>query len=199
MSVFAPSAADRFLDLNELLRDLVAQGRLLQETAEQCLTLRRNTAASQQHPLEFLAAQQLDDLIRPGKKLDLETLTVWLAEQAGQPYLRIDPLKINVAAITPLMSYAFAQRHKILAVAVDTQSVTIASAQPFVNSWEANLTHVLKRSIKRVVANPVELQRFTVEFYRLAKSVSGATATDQKISGRQFRATAQPWRQRSGA
>ncbi|WP_312226377.1 GspE/PulE family protein [Stutzerimonas nitrititolerans] len=183
MSAFAPSVADRFLDLNDLLRDLVAQGRLLQETAEQCLTLRRGTTASQQHPLEFLAAQQLDDLARPGKKLDLETLSLWLAEQAGQPYLRIDPLKINVAAITPLMSYAFAQRHKILAVAVDNSAVTIASAQPFVKSWEANLTHVLKRPIKRVVANPAELQRFTVEFYRLAKSVSGATATDQKVSG----------------
>ena len=183
MSAFAPSVADRFLDLNDLLRDLVAQGRLLQETAEQCLTLRRGTTASQQHPLEFLAAQQLDDLARPGKKLDLETLSLWIADQAGQPYLRIDPLKINVAAITPLMSYAFAQRHKILAVAVDSSAVTIASAQPFVKSWEANLTHVLKRPIKRVVANPAELQRFTVEFYRLAKSVSGATATDQKVSG----------------
>jgi len=183
MSVLNSPAQDRFLDLNDLLRDLVAQGRLLQETAEQCMTLRRSTANSQQHPLEFLGAQQLDDLARPGKKLDLETLTVWLAEQAGQPYLRIDPLKINVAAVTPLMSYAFAQRHKILAVAVDSSAVTIASSQPFVKSWEANLTHVLQRPIKRVVANPVDLQRFTVEFYRLAKSVSGATATDQKVSG----------------
>ena len=177
------AAQDRLLDLNDLLRDLVAQGHLLQETAEQCLTLRRSAANAQQHPLEFLASQQLDDLKRPGKKLDLESLTLWLAEQAGQPYLRIDPLKINVAAVTPLMSYAFAQRHKILAVAVDSSAVTIASSQPFVKSWEANLTHVLKRPIKRVVANPTDLQRFTVEFYRLAKSVSGATAYDQKISG----------------
>ncbi|MFI8742646.1 GspE/PulE family protein [Stutzerimonas zhaodongensis] len=183
MSVLNSPTQDRFLDLNDLLRDLVAQGRLLQETAEQCMTLRRSSANSQQHPLEFLGAQQLDDLARPGKKHDLESLTVWLAEQAGQPYLRIDPLKINVAAVTPLMSYAFAQRHKILAVAVDSSAVTIASSQPFVKSWEANLTHVLQRPIKRVVANPVDLQRFTVEFYRLAKSVSGATATDQKISG----------------
>ncbi|QGZ28978.1 GspE/PulE family protein [Stutzerimonas stutzeri] len=183
MSVLNSTAQDRFLDLNDLLRDLVGQGRLQQETAEHCMTLRRSAANAQQHPLEFLAAQQLDDLARPGRKLDLEALTLWLAEQAGQPYLRIDPLKIDVAAVTPLMSYAFAQRHKILAVAVDSSAVTIASCQPFVKSWEANLTHVLKRPIRRVVANPVDLQRFTVEFYRLAKSVSGATATDQKISG----------------
>ncbi|MEZ3134344.1 GspE/PulE family protein [Stutzerimonas kunmingensis] len=183
MSVLNSPPKDRPLDLNDLLRELVAQGRVAQDSAEQCLTVRRSAVANQQHPLEFLAAQQLDDLLRPGKKLDLETLTVWLAERAGQPYLRIDPLKIDVAAVTPLMSYAFAQRHSILAVAVDSSAVTIASSQPFVHGWEANLTHVLKRPIKRVVANPTDIQRFTVEFYRLAKSVSGASGTDQKISG----------------
>ncbi len=183
MSVLNSPTQDRPLDLADLLRELVAQGRVAQDSAEQCLTVRRSAVANQQHPLEFLAAQQLDDLQRPSKKLDLETLTVWLAERAGQPYLRIDPLKIDVAAVTPLMSYAFAQRHSILAVAVDASAVTIASSQPFVHGWEANLTHVLKRPIKRVVANPTDIQRFTVEFYRLAKSVSGASSTDQKISG----------------
>ncbi|WP_278414100.1 GspE/PulE family protein [Stutzerimonas kunmingensis] len=183
MSVLNSPSQDRPLDLADLLRELVAQGRVAQDSAEQCLTVRRSAVANQQHPLEFLAAQQLDDLQRLGKKLDLETLTVWLAERAGQPYLRIDPLKIDVAAVTPLMSYAFAQRHSILAVAVDSSAVTIASSQPFVHGWEANLTHVLKRPIKRVVANPSDIQRFTVEFYRLAKSVSGASGTDQKISG----------------
>jgi general secretion pathway protein E len=183
MSAFASSTQDRPLDLSDLLRELVARGRVAQDSAEQCLAIRRSSSNAQQHPLEFLAAQQVDDLSRPGKKLDLETLTVWLAEFAGQPYLRIDPLKIDVAAITPLMSYAFAQRHKILAVAVDSDSVTIASAQPLVHSWEANLTHVLKRPIQRVVANPADIQRLTLEFYRLAKSVSGATANDMKVSG----------------
>ena len=183
MSALAQPPQDRLLDLNDLLRELVAHGRLDQDGAEQCLSLRRTAANPQQHPLEFIAAQQLTDLTRPGKTLDLETLTVWLAEYAGQPYLRIDPLKIDVAAITPLMSYAFAQRHKILAVAVTADAVTIASAQPLMHSWEANLTHVLKRPIKRVVANPADIQRFTVEFYRLARSVSGASAADARVSG----------------
>ena len=183
MSAFTATAPDRVLDLGDLLRELVAQGRVEQKVAEQCLAIRRSSLNNTQHPLEFLAAQQVDDLTRPGKKLDLETLTVWLADFAGQPYLRIDPLKIDVPAITPLMSYAFAQRHKILAVAVDSESVTIASSQPLVHSWEANLVHVLKRPIRRVVANPSDIQRFTTEFYRLARSVSGANATDQKVSG----------------
>ncbi len=183
MSAIASPSQDRWLDLNDILRELVSAQRLGQDTAEQCLAIRRSAVNNQQHPLEFLASQQLDDLQRPGKKLDLESLTQWLAEYSGQPYLRIDPLKIDVAAVTPLMSFAFAQRHKILAVAVNKDEVTIASAQPFVHSWESNLLHVLKRPIKRVVINPLDLTRYTNEFYRLAKSVSGASSNEQKISG----------------
>ena len=116
MSANTSHAPDRLLDLNELLRDLVTQGHLTQETAEQCLSIRRSAVNNQQHPLEFIASQQIDDLLRPGKQLDLESLMIWLSKSSGQPYLRIDPLKIDVAAVTPLMSYAFAQRHKILAI-----------------------------------------------------------------------------------
>src|SRR5690554_2677901 len=178
------TAADRLLDLNGVLAELVKQGRIDQNTAEHCLVARRGDAATvHMHPLEYIASQQLDDQVRPGRKLDLETLTVWLAEWAEQPYLRIDPLKIDVASITPLMSYAFAQRHKIIAVAANSESVTIASAQPFIRSWEDNLAHVLRRPIKRVVANPADIQRFTTEFYRLARSVSGAATGDQFVSG----------------
>ncbi|KTT43944.1 type II secretion system protein E [Pseudomonas oryzihabitans] len=183
MSAIASSSADRWLDLGDILRELVSQRRIDQQTAEQCLLLRRGSANPQQHPLEFLAAQSVDDLARPGRKLDLDSLTRWLAEYSGQPFYRIDPLKVDVASITPLMSYAFAQRNKILAVAVSPDEVTVASAQPFVHSWESNLTHVLQRPIKRVVASPADITRYTQEFFRLARSVTGASAVEQKSSG----------------
>ena len=182
MSATLSFTQDHLLDLSEIFRELVSQSRVTQEVAEHVLAIRRSAVNNQQHPLEFLAAQKLDDLAAKGRKLDLETLTQWLADYAGQPYLRIDPLKIDVAAVTPLMSHAFAQRHKILAVAVDKDSVTVATAQPFVKSWESNLVHVLKRPIKRVVVSPTDLQRFTNEFYRLARSVSGASAGDSKTA-----------------
>lgn len=59
MSALASSTQDRTLDLNDILRELMAQGRVSQEQAEQCLMLRRGTNAKL-HPLEFLAAQQVD-------------------------------------------------------------------------------------------------------------------------------------------
>ncbi|GMQ53895.1 GspE/PulE family protein [Halopseudomonas aestusnigri] len=176
---------DRPLDLGDFLNALVAQGRISQDSADHLVTLRRSAVGdtAKLHPLEFIAGQNVDDLGRPGKTLDLDSLSRWLASESDQPWYRIDPLKINVSAVTPLMSFAFAQRHRILAVEVNDREVTIASAQPFVQSWEDNLRHVLKRDIRRVIANPEDLQRYSVEFYRLARSVTGANATDQKASG----------------
>lgn len=163
---------DRKLDMTNLLKALVEQGRLSQEGAEQLSMLRRTASGTdaRQHPLEFIAGQAPEDLDRPGKALDMESLTRWLASESRQPFYRIDPLKINVSAVTPLMSFAFAQRHGILAVDVNEREVTIASAQPFVRNWEADLTHVLKRDIRRVVASPTDIQRYSLEFYRLGRS-----------------------------
>ncbi len=161
----SPVLQDRPLELQQLLPALIEQQLITPETARQL----SSAPASARHPLELIAAQGTC----------LETLTQWLARHVDQPYLRIDPLKIDVATVVPLMSHAFAQRHAILAVAVDARSVTVASAQPHVSGWEAGLSQVLKRSIKRVVANPQTLQRCINEFYRLARSVSGA---DQQMA-----------------
>ncbi|MEE8876457.1 GspE/PulE family protein [Pseudomonas helleri] len=173
---------DQWLTLKQLLPVLLAQGRLRQSCAEHALISSREPLNAPLHPLVFLANQQLADPSRPGKHLDLETLTAWLADEFGQPYLRLDPLKIDVATVTGLMSFAFAQRHQILAVAADEHTITIASAQPWVSSWEADLKPVLKRPIRRVIANPQEIQRLSVEFFNVAKSVTGAVLNDQKTS-----------------
>jgi len=170
------AAHERVLGLADILQELVKTKRIDKATADKCLIGRGSFTGKQNlHPLEYIALQQYDDLVRPGKKLDLETLSQWLALWAEQPYLRVDPLKIDVPAITAVMSHAFAQRHKIIAVSVDAETLTIASAQPFVRSWEDNLAHTTRRTIQRVVVNPAEIERFTTEFYRLAHSVSGAS------------------------
>lgn len=169
-----PEHQDRRLCLDDLLPALTAHGLLDTALAERL----RRTSADGLHPLEFLAGQSLPDPARPGLLLCLERLTEWLARQVGQPYLRIDPLKIDVASVVPLMSHAFAQRHHILAVAVDRDSVTVASAEPYLREWETGLAHVLKRPIKRVVANPEAIRSCTQEFFRLARSVNGADQTN---------------------
>ena len=165
------SKQDRPLELGSFLRELEKAGRISKAQFDELSSRRRTSSQQRAHILTFIADQKLDDQLYPGKKLTLETLTRFLADLVGQPYYHIDPLSIDAAQVTQVMSYAFTQRHRIMAVAVSPNDVTIASAEPYITGWEADLEHVTRKSIKRVIANPVELQKLTEELYRLAASI----------------------------
>jgi general secretion pathway protein E len=92
-------------------------------------------------------------------------------------YLHIDPLKIDFSAVTEIMSSAYATRFRILPVAVTAKEAVIATAEPNVRDWEPELARIIKREIKRVISNPVDIERFQIEFYNLAKSIKGASKT----------------------
>jgi len=173
---------DRPLELGSFLHEMEKAGRINKDQLDEVTSQRRTSAQLKSHLLLFIADQNLDDQKNPGQKLNLESLTKFLAEWAGQDYYHIDPLSIDAAKVTQAMSYAFTQRHKIMAVSITANEVVIASAEPLVSSWEDDLIHVLKKPIKRVVSNPVELQRMTEELYRLAASIDMATTGSSSSS-----------------
>jgi general secretion pathway protein E len=168
---FGEHRFERRIDLKSLIEDLHAAG-VLNDADRARLT---DVNAGSVHPLVYLAEQGLVNA-GSGTPLDMESLLQWLGEQCDQPVYQIDPLKINVGAIAEVMSLAFAQRHRILAVEVNDSEVLIASAEPWISAWEANLEHVLRKPIKRVLADPKDISRHTSEFYNMARSVRGAHA-----------------------
>jgi general secretion pathway protein E len=170
------------LTLRELCNGLADTGEIDREDAERVLSANLGAGTEARHPLEVIAIAGLPSL-RDHRTLDLERLTRWLSEWAAQPYYHIDPLKIDAPAIARAMSYAFAQRHHILAVEVTDDEAVIASAEPFKSDWETNLRHVLQRPLKRVVANPESIRRYTIEFYQLANSVNKAGGQQGRASG----------------
>lgn len=178
-------AADQVLDLRTLLNDLRSDGLISKEDADRLIITPRTKEQTAQHLLVFIAEQELVDQRKQDKHLGIDALVEWLGNRTGQPFYRIDPLKIDVGAVTGIMSYAFAQCHKILAVEVNAEEVIVASAEPFVNIWVSQLEHVTRKSIRRVVVDPADLHRYMVEFYTLARSILGATGGDgaKAVSG----------------
>lgn len=172
-TTFGEQLMEQPLALASMALDLNADGRLADKDLERV----RKAAAGSVHPAVYLAELKLADQASPGKMLDMETILTWLSEKSGQSVYQIDPLKINLGAITEVMSKAFAQRHRILAVEVSKDEVIIASCDPFVRAWESNLEHVLRKPIRRVLADPREISRHTAEFYTMAGSVRGARGT----------------------
>jgi general secretion pathway protein E len=170
MSDYLQLPPESRLDVFSMAEALTRAGRL----SARDLARLRGINVTAVHPLVYLAEQHLDDLSRPGKKLDMDALLHFLADETGQSAVEIDPLKIDVASVAEVMSKAFAERHRILAVAVSPEEVTVASAEPLVSNWEHDLGQVVRRPIRRVIADPREILRHTQDFYAMADSVRGA-------------------------
>ena len=167
---------DLKISLQSLCLQLVQAGHLLKAQANEVLAKGLN---GNKHPAQAVAALNLTDQKNTDEHVTEELIMSMLAEEASLELFHIDPLKIKVSEVTPTMSYAFAQRHGLLPVGLTRDEVVVATAEPFNHSWIADIEHINRRSVRIVVAKPSDIQRFQVEFFSLAASVSGATAQHQ--------------------
>ncbi len=169
-----PRQPEHRLTLKEVLADLIADGWVAEGDRTVAAT---RTERSELHPLVVIANKQLRHLQPPHRILSLELLTEWLADRVGLPYLRIDPLKLDIAAIErllPFISYDYAARYQLLPVVVDAKRVVFATAEPWLTEWQEVLRQTLRRDIERVIANPLDINRYQLEFYGVSRSVRGA-------------------------
>ena len=178
--------AGRIVDLRNLLIDLVADGCLNDTDANFISGQTRSREQVAMHPLSYIASQRLNDRNLTGQILDELVLSKWMASRASLKLVHIDPLKINVADVTDVMSYGFAKRHGILCVDRNQDEVVVACMQPYITDWVPQLEHVSRRQVRRVFAMPSDIQRYMVEFYTLSKSISGASGVSGPSSVTNF-------------
>ncbi|MBE7417631.1 MAG: type II/IV secretion system protein [Ideonella sp.] len=146
---------------------------------------RFGSADSSQHPLVRLGSAGLK---RRGTQtaLDIELLTQWLAQRFNLTYLRIDPLKVDVGRVGDVMSVHYAEVRRVLPVTVGAHEVTIATAEPFDNAWVSEIEAHTRRRVKLVVANPLDIARYTTEFFSLARSVRAAQKSGENSAAANF-------------
>ena len=175
-------AGEHRLTLPEVLDWMIADG-LVEGGVAEALKTERRLHGNKVHPLVVIADQKWRSGGTPARLLTLEALTEWLAGRVGLDYLHIDPLKIDFTGVAEVMSSAYAGRFGILPVRVTTREIVIATAQPFVREWVPELQHILRKEIRRVMANPDDISRYLVEFFNLAKSVKKAAAKGEVTAG----------------
>jgi general secretion pathway protein E len=152
----APKAAplgDRKLLLRDVLEWLVADRIINLEIAKR-VSGEARLMGGNKHPLSVVAAQELKSILPPHTPLNMMFLSEWLAQRCKLPFFHIDALKIDLRAVTAIMSNEYAAKRSILPVEVKGREVTVATAEPFVTSWEPELEQMLKMKFKRVIANP---------------------------------------------
>jgi general secretion pathway protein E len=156
-------------------REMYRDGLLTREDAKKLLVNASRPPNASVHPYVSLADYGLTNQ-KTGKPLSVEAITRWVAGKHGMDYLKIDPTRINVGTVSELVSQAYASKHKILPVAVDGDTITFAVADPENEAWIEELQRLLRADIKRVHANPLDIQRYLFEFYGVNRSIQHAKA-----------------------
>ena len=169
-------SADRRIRLEDILKLMVVDGLVSAADADR---VSRSRTQRFEHPLELVADQRWKSLKAPHATLTLETLVEWLAGKLGIRYQHIDPLKIDLSAVTQTMSNAYAERYRILPIAVNRDVLTVATGQPFVRSWADELERMLRLRVELVFSNPVEIRRYLGEFFTLARSMKKASESSK--------------------
>ena len=174
--------AQRVLDLQQIFSWLLADGIVDKVNAKKQYTHAQgiwNNAAIPMHPLVAVAQCKLQSAFPPHRLVTLEWLTEWVAGKVQLPFFRIDPLKIDFTKVADVMSATYAARFNILPVDLTATELTIATADPFSIEWEAEIARISRRSVKLVMASPLDIAQYTSQFFSLAKSIKGA----RKLNG----------------
>ena len=173
-----PAPNEGRLEWRALLHWLLEDG-LIDEAQRQRTEQRFAAGDSALHPLVRLGHAGLVR-IATGKPLDVEALSEWLAVRVKLPHLRIDPLKVDVGRVADVMSIGYAEAKRCLPVLFGVNDVTVATCEPFDIAWVAQIESHVRKPIKLVLANPLDIARYTTEFFTLARSVKAAAKAGEQ-------------------
>ncbi|WP_201606834.1 GspE/PulE family protein [Psychrobacter immobilis] len=116
-------------------------------------------------------------------KLTLAWLNQWLAAKADMSLVRIDPLKVDVPAVTQLMSFEYARSQHILPIEVAVDEVVIGTDQPFYTDWHSSIEKLIKsKSYRTVYINPEQIKRYRQEFYQVTQAIAGANSVHKRAA-----------------
>jgi general secretion pathway protein E len=154
-SVTAPEAP-------ELLSVLVAQNVLSAEQAEKVQRAQK---------VNGFSAEQA--LLQLGIASDVQIAQA-LAAHAGLPYVKINPLDLDLDVVTKAIAGPFARRHGMVAIAKNGNRITIAVHNPFAPFPFEDVKRVTGCEVDRVVATRSDVEAVNKGFYDLKSSLKHA-------------------------
>ncbi len=126
---------------------------------------------------ELIASFNLPVLGEKDVCLTEDRLAQVLAEEAGLPYKKIDPLKLDMKLVTSLLSRPFARRHSVMVLALVNNELQVAVSDPFDAELIEELRRITGYSIQPMISSKADIQRLITEVYGFRSSVKAAADT----------------------
>ncbi|MCP4606488.1 MAG: type II/IV secretion system protein [Proteobacteria bacterium] len=106
--------------------------------------------------------------------LDEDRIVRCLADSTGNPYKKIDPLKLNPQLITSTISLPFARRTSVLPLSREGDTLVVAVTDPHDEQLFDELERLTGCRLSIVLSSRSDIQRFITEVYGFKRSVARA-------------------------
>jgi len=97
-----------------------------------------------------------------------------LAADAGLPFVKINPLDLDLDVVTKGVSGPFARRHGLVAISKTAEKITIAVINPFAPFPADDIKRVTGLDVEKVVATRSDIETINKGFYDLKASLTTA-------------------------
>jgi general secretion pathway protein E len=158
----ASGAAAASSETTDLLGLLVARAVL---TAEQAERVRRAARVNS------LTLEQ--SVVQLGFASDIQ-IAQTLATEAGLPYVKINPLDLDLDVVTKGIAGPFARKHGLVAISKTDDTITVAVHDPFAPFPADDIKRVTGLEVTRVVATRRDVEAINKGFYDLQTSLKSA-------------------------
>src|SRR5438128_7054081 len=105
-----------------------------------------------------------------------------VAAHAGLPYVKINPLDLDLDVVTKGIAGPFARKHGLVAISKTADKITVAVHDPFAPFPAEDIKRVTGLDVDRVVATRSDVETINRGFYDLKASLT--TAEKQLTAGR---------------
>jgi len=159
----ANSAAAPAPETHDLLPILVSRKVL---TGEQAERVRRSTKMTTGQTVE-------QAVIQLGFANEIQIAQA-LAAHTGIPYMKINPLDLDLDVVTKAIPGPFARKHGMVAISKSNDKITIAIHDPFAPFPLDDIKRVTGLDVDRVLATRSDVERVNKGFYDLQTSLQSA-------------------------
>jgi general secretion pathway protein E len=154
----APAAPEQ----RDVLPSLIAQKVLTSEQAEKVRRAARvNSMTQEQAVIQLGLANEVQ-------------IAQAVAGHAGLPYVKINPLDLDLDVVTRGLSGPFARKHGLVAISKTEDTITVAVYDPFAPFPEEDIKRVTGLDVQRVVATRTDVEGINKGFYDLKASLQTA-------------------------
>ena len=162
-------------DEREILIKGEAQRARLKKSHESFYSSRRlQTVREATSPAEVIASLGIPLKDNRTKQVTEDMITEVIADAVGMPYMKLDPLKLNLDVVTSNIPRPFAQRYLVVPVEEKDGVVTLAVADPFNLEGVDNLISTRKMKLTLVLSSKSDILKIVREFYGFRYSVGAA-------------------------